>query len=74
VKQLNLLLAVVLIIMLIQGKADKQQLIKSCWNDFARESVTVLCEDKSKNLFADFILDRVTTRFWMLDLCCTGIL
>lgn len=40
VKELNRLL-VLIVIMLIQGKADKLQLIKSCWKDFARESVTV---------------------------------
>ncbi|KAL0797278.1 hypothetical protein Bca101_052452 [Brassica carinata] len=32
---------VVIIMLLIQGKADKLQLIRSCWNDSARESVTV---------------------------------
>lgn len=38
-KDLNhrLLVVVVIIMLLIQGKADKLQLIRSCWNDSARE-------------------------------------
>lgn len=40
-KELNRLLVVITMLLLIQGRADKLLLIRSCWSGSARESVTV---------------------------------